>query len=365
MQWLHFCDFHVGRKRGPIKESLNAQLSAVKKFSEAESWEIDAVFLVGDIAFSGAKEEYESFKTHFLDPLKNLPALAKAIIFVVPGNHDISCDDTIPTTWEIIGDRRDHFFCEDSDGLKARKVRALGFESYSQFVKDNSLIGPDPLIEVSTFHSIKEFPFYLLATNTAFFSDKTEDSSLPKTPIPLASLRDRLASAPKDKPILIIGHHSMLSFRREQETQFTKLLRENNAIYLHGHEHITQSQFTPEGMLRSLGFGASHLEPLSGHNDPTYKHTFTHCHLSDRLYVRSFTWESGEFIDTSNVQFSELLNVNNQNGIPAKAANIPLISDGALMVTRTAIISKVSRISASHPNLFLLAHPIRMHGSKF
>ena len=98
MEWLHYCDFHVGGKRGPIKEALSSQLAAVKQMSEAESWNIDAVFLVGDIAYSGVQDEYETFSQLFLDPLRAIPALANAKFFAVPGNHDISCDDTIATT---------------------------------------------------------------------------------------------------------------------------------------------------------------------------------------------------------------------------------------------------------------------------
>jgi hypothetical protein len=346
MEWLHFCDFHVGGKRGPIKEALASQLAAVKALSEKESWKIDAVFLVGDIAYSGAKDEYDSFTTLFLKPLRALPALAGAKFFAVPGNHDIACDDTIPTTWEVIGERKNHFFCEDADGLKARKVRAVGFENYSQFIVENQLLGPNPLKEVSVFHAIDSFPFNILTTTTAFFSDKSENSSLPNTPIPLASLRDRLSSAPTDKPVFILGHHSMLSFRRDHETQLTKLLRESNAVYFHGHEHVTQAEFATKGILKCLGFGAAYLEPLAGRTDAIYKHAFTYCKLTSRLNVRAFTWEAGEFIDTTGVQFSELDSEKDDKGVSVKVADIPLISQVRKSTLNSTALSKISRTQA-------------------
>ena len=55
-EWLHFSDFHIGGKRGPQHEVLASQLDKVSSICKADDTPIDAVFLTGDIAYSGQKK---------------------------------------------------------------------------------------------------------------------------------------------------------------------------------------------------------------------------------------------------------------------------------------------------------------------
>lgn len=357
MEWLHLCDFHIGGKSGPVEEALQSQLAAIEKQSKAESWELDAVFLVGDIAWGGSENEYDRFTELFLTPLRKIPALANVKIFSVPGNHDIECNKTLPITWEILTNRQSVFFSEDNDGLETRHARSIGFKNYSKWLNNNDLFGPDPLTEVSALHILTDLPVNILTTNTAFFSDYSIDSSLPATPIPLISIRKHLAGAPKDKPILILGHHSWRSLRIDQEPHLSTILRDNNAVYFHGHEHSTHSQFG-NSVLKSLGFGACYPDSLKAQPDIVYKHTFTHCHLTDRLNIRAFTWEaSGSWIDTTTSQFSDLEDDRDAKGNTVKIANFPILSNLRTDTSNLTVISAIKRTEAKPSQLIPVGAP--------
>ena len=89
MKWLHFSDFHIRKIPGAQAEAMSGLVEYIRRQLILANSSIDAVFLVGDIAYSGADEEYRRFEESFLGPLRELPQLANAKIFAVPGNHDV------------------------------------------------------------------------------------------------------------------------------------------------------------------------------------------------------------------------------------------------------------------------------------
>ena len=172
MKFLHFCDFHIGGPRGPQANALKSLVEMVSSICDQTGETIDAVFLAGDLAYSGQTSEYDRFRDDFYLPLMQIPGVAKARVFAVPGNHDVDCNVGVPITWEGIGKKKqDVFFCEDADGQRARWQRAEVFSPYRQFVKTHGIESPDPASEVSKIYESEEFPVTILATNTAFFSD--------------------------------------------------------------------------------------------------------------------------------------------------------------------------------------------------
>ena len=365
MQWLHFTDFHVGRSTGPFREALTSQVDAVKAFCLNEE-PVDAVFLGGDIAYGGNADEYRAFTDFFLIPLRAIPALKDAQFFVMPGNHDVCCDDALPINWDQLRERKAIFFCEDAAGTRMRKPLTDAFSAYREFVKENLLLGPDPNVEVSTFHHTDKFPFDVVITNTSFFSNKDDKSSEPITPIPLSSLRERLSSARSNRPIFVFGHHCPSSFRREQVGQLATLLHEKNAVYFHGHEHNPDATFHGDSFLKTLGFGAVYANSLVADPDATYKNTFTFCRLTDRLEIRAFTWESkpGAWVETTDIQFNTCIPGTNSAGHKIRTANIPLISIASGPVSRP-VPAHIPRTSAKPSGLIPVDAPNKEAWDKF
>jgi len=351
--FLHFCDFHIGRKHGANREILTSAVERVETLLNENSPNVDIVILTGDIANSGAAKEYESFTNFFLDPLRKLPGLVNAQFFVVPGNHDVDCDEVLPISWDGIKDRQSIFFSEDEDGRRLRKSRSPGFVHFSDFCVRNGLLGTRPANQVSAFHRLASQTFDIITTNTAFFSDRTEDSSKPETPVPLTSLREALASASKDRLVLIVGHHSPSSFRPEQLIQLETMLREKKAVYFHGHQHIAEATFHATGTLKTLGFGATYIAPLTSSGDPIYKNTFALCTISDKLGIRAFSWESvpGAWIETTSIQFANCEELRTPT-TTLRVANLPLLSDANTSTHNRETLSQIPRTQAK-PSLLI------------
>ena len=349
MQWLQFNDFHIGGQRAPDIEVLKSLVEKVSQVVGKGSGKIDAVFLVGDISYSGKSEEYQAFAEHFLLPLKAIPAVADAQIFVVPGNHDVKCDESTPITWETIGIRNQrNYFAEDLVGKKARNSRVPTFAPYIRFITEHSLIGPNPEIEVSKLIENVALPFDILATNTAFFSDFEQNSSLPSTPFPLMSIRHHVKSGARERPLLIVGHHSLSSLKEIDKTQLETFLAEKRAIYIHGHAHKPSVTFDCDGAIQSIGFGASYVTPLPNVTDTGYRNSFALCSFDTLLRVEAFAWEPdpGKWIESTERDFSQLKELPKGSGQQGRYARIPLAPDGGRRELEAKAISSLPRTRA-------------------
>lgn len=83
---IHFlyCEEHQDRYR-LLKQALLVEMD-----SYAQSNEIDALIICGDIAFSGQETQYNIAEKYFEEILKKFSSNAKKpLVFVVPGNHDV------------------------------------------------------------------------------------------------------------------------------------------------------------------------------------------------------------------------------------------------------------------------------------
>ncbi|MHB8149809.1 MAG: NACHT domain-containing protein [Desulfobulbia bacterium] len=361
MEWFHFSDFHIGKPKGPQASAMASLIEAVKLATSTYSIDkIDSVFITGDIAFSGKPAEYERFRCEFLSPLRELSAFSDAMVFAVPGNHDVDCDAALPIAWETIGKRNQEvFFCEDDDGAKIRSQRSVVFDAYWDFAQNNKIISPDPSKEVSLLRTEESYPFDILATNTAFFSDRDNDSDGETTPSPIESLNQRLRTRASEKPILILAHHPLTCILRTQQTALLTLLREKKAVLLHGHEHSPRVSFNQDGSIRTFGFGASYLASQGDQTSSPYLNTFSHCRLNnDGLYVRSYSWQSnpGKWLNTTALQLPDCMPDNDFVSEEAKLI-FPYRSDPEREKNQGVAIRSIQRVAPKPKQLILIEPP--------
>jgi predicted phosphodiesterase len=91
LTWLHLSDFHFREKTAWSQDVVLKSLLEDVRARYAGANAPDLLFLTGDIAFSGKREEYllaEAFVIELREGLKMPPER----ICVVPGNHDIDLD---------------------------------------------------------------------------------------------------------------------------------------------------------------------------------------------------------------------------------------------------------------------------------
>ena len=88
VRWLHISDLHMREAENAQRQAvLSAMLEDIRRRSATEG-PLDFVVVTGDLAFSGKRSEYE-LVAEFLEELAASIGLAPAMIFCVPGNHDV------------------------------------------------------------------------------------------------------------------------------------------------------------------------------------------------------------------------------------------------------------------------------------
>lgn len=354
MEWFHFSDFHIGRPKGPQATAMASLIDAVQLACQDGSGKVDAIFITGDIAHSGQAAEYDRFRNDFLSPLKKIKAFAETPVFAVPGNHDVDCDAAIPIAWESIGHRNQQlFFNENDDGVRVRSSRAIVFKAYLDFVRNNNIISPNPIAEVSYLKPEAAYPFDILATNTAFFSDRENDSSGETIPSPIDSLREMLKMRTPQKPVVILAHHPLSCILKTQQAALKTLLIDKKAVLLHGHEHAPIATFNNDGTIRTLGFGASYLASQQDQTVAPYLNTFTHCRLDTELHIRCFSWQSsaGKWLDTTALQLPDCMPANNLTAGPCRVW-FPSFSDSLVNRQPTVPMWTVQRATPKPTRLF-------------
>lgn len=302
MRWLHISDIHVGRV-GPTTQqaALTSLVSAVRSALAGNG--IDAIFVTGDIAYAGLKQQYDHFAQATLTPLLAIPECAGAKVLVAPGNHDVDCEKSVPIDWARMGgSRQQQFFEESARGIQLRSSRAVSFTDYSAFVRGNGVVSPDPLTEVSRpFRLTKgNDEFHVIVTNTAFLCDK-EFQDREQLPAPDLSVRTHLHSIPLDSRVIVLGHHPIHWFLQQHRNPFRGLLTTHKALYVHGHTHEIETQFGPDG-LTEIGFGAAYQAPQTSAPTPYYRNTFAVCELAGNdLHVAPYHWDSefGRWVATT------------------------------------------------------------------
>lgn len=294
MRILIITDLHIGRPSDAQRDAINSLVDDI--FTCFKPDEIDAVALLGDIAWSGTEPEYDNARLRLVDPLlarMNVP------LIVVPGNHDLDCSNLLPVDWSRWGKRRENFFASNQDGVRLRSSRTAGMRDFGLFARTAGAHTVAIDSEAASLHVINgcRGPNAFVIANTALFADSEPGSETPGvTPAPTPALREPLRRAREAVgagPVLVLGHHPISWFLADDQERLRSLLSEHRAVYLHGHVHLPQAAFGPAG-LESLGFGAGYQAPLDAPPGPYYRNAYAvvDTSTSDYLCVRIREWSS-------------------------------------------------------------------------
>jgi hypothetical protein len=292
LRWLHLTDLHIGKTSEPQRIAMQSLVRAIA--NTAGEKEFDLVLLTGDLAYSGHREEFETLEKTLIQPLRELPNFKNAHFLATPGNHDLDCDIGCPPAWSGIGSaRQESFFNSDDRGKQIRGGRSASFAEYSAFIQRANVFSADPSSEPAAVMSleIRGRVFALLPVVTSFFSDK-DVKDQQKAPMPVQPVRALLQDVSGNYSFAIVfGHHPSSWFLPETDRRFNALIVEENALYLHGHEHLVTPKFSGRG-LTSLGFGASYQASLDSAAKPYYRNSFAVCELDEMLHVQVVSWDA-------------------------------------------------------------------------
>ncbi len=91
-QILHLSDLHVSERDSFDRSVVLDPLITRIKEDLAKGFKPEIVIMSGDVACSGKTAEYAQAK-EFFDKLLSALKLSTQHLFIVPGNHDVDCDE--------------------------------------------------------------------------------------------------------------------------------------------------------------------------------------------------------------------------------------------------------------------------------
>jgi calcineurin-like phosphoesterase family protein len=251
IRWLHLSDFHMGKEG-----SRYAQLSMIEYIlGEVEKrvkggHNLDLIFITGDLANNGHRQQYEDFYDIFYLPLfEKLGKNWQGKIFTVPGNHDVNWDEAKAVKKHGVLNVLPNFLDPDSEGLKLRQPlfpRFLAYTDHDFGSQQKSWIA----LEAGTYTEeldIRDISIGIVGLNTGWLSENNEKNEKNKDLRELTPgynlLREAIKKIKEKQLRIVLGHHPLNWFRDEDERAIKALLANNRAIYLHGHLHQAEELF--------------------------------------------------------------------------------------------------------------------------
>lgn len=144
MKILQISDIHWTKRRHWNEDFAGMKskfLEDIKEYIEADN-EIDYIFICGDIAFKGIKEEYDKALA-YIDKICEKVNCTREEVFVVPGNHDLNRNAEGSQVREMLDasltftPNNNHFFDDVvlKNGL-LRKDLFAAFTDYNKFASE-------------------------------------------------------------------------------------------------------------------------------------------------------------------------------------------------------------------------------------
>lgn len=258
IRWLHISDVHESRNDSYHRRAMYEEIVAAV---DARVPKPDLVFLTGDLAFSGGKEQYKSFQDRFFGPLRAvLPD--ECPVFMVPGNHDVDRNAVVPPRLWIESEKQRTLFQEISEAGRRMRREALlpRFAAYRAFEEDAASWNEDwlgseegSILKVETIQGAK---IALVGINTAWLCHDDEDWGKLTAGRTMVDAALRQAKDESPDIILVLGHHPLDAMAGEKDwsdgSRIRERLEQANALYLHGHLHTAGHQQTGHSLQTAL-----------------------------------------------------------------------------------------------------------------
>lgn len=239
---LHFTDFHIGTPISP--EQRRAIIELMDAAIQDAQGGVNAVIVTGDIATGGMAAGYRAFKELVVDRLTTaLPP--PPVFWIVPGNHDHDLSASLPRNQIEQG------FRQGIDQPAATAFRAtLSARLYEyRTALPHPHASPDWLLQDGAFCDVLRLGSLsvgVVGLNTGWLLDGAGSGTGEGTLDPGCGLLEMALRRLVNENIgirLVLGHHPLSWFTPHARTNVQKVLRQYEAIYLHGHYHIGDAQF--------------------------------------------------------------------------------------------------------------------------
>lgn len=305
--WLHLSDIHFGHGNRDYSANQRAVLKALRQHLQTDvrpQVDLDAIFVTGDIAFSGKAEQYTAARELLLDFSKLLD-IPPNRIFLVPGNHDVdrAIDDTDQDIGLLLtalrsGQRK----LSDRVAHEANKERLRSrMAAYFDFAKAFAPVEPLPGQPFSwkkelVVGDVGDVLVRLFGLNTALLC--ADDADRGKLQVGMTWAEELVGTLRSNTQHIniILTHHPFLDGWLQDGADADGWAMKYAQIHLMGHVHEADSRATIPGYGTSLirvVSGAGHADP----KDPP-QHSYSYAKIvraSDknlRLHLFPYKWSN-------------------------------------------------------------------------
>ncbi|NBH14440.1 hypothetical protein D3Z36_09690 [Lachnospiraceae bacterium] len=247
LRWLHLSDFHIGQDNYAQMKLFKSIHKNMKEQKE-KGFLPDMIFITGDIANKGKKEEYTIFADEFLLPIVDIYDILPKV-YIIPGNHDIDrekCDVAALSLYDV-PQKKPIFFDTDEKGWEKRQEIFERFAGFRYgFAMDDFCFPVENIFKKEAyFYNVWKKGRYkvgIAGINTAWLSNSDKDKE--KLSVGKWILQEALEKLEECDYKLVLGHHPLNWMKEEQRAQASALLAKYKAIYLHGHMHKNSGGYT-------------------------------------------------------------------------------------------------------------------------
>ena len=234
VKWLHLSDMQFGA--GRYNEIMYASLlEDIEKVTP----KLDFIFVTGDIAFSGAQEQYDK-AMGFFEKLLEITNVPKERLFIVPGNHDVQRGDIHDTLFIDNCDDSERNNCGGNDRyLELMKlISQKGLYNYHVF--------KESLLNFTSQNNNYRKPYYcydvklektnisVVGFNTALLSSRTPNNDIRKLGLDERTVIEAYSKANNDITITLL-HHPLLQYQTRKTETVTRIINNRSTFVLHGH----------------------------------------------------------------------------------------------------------------------------------
>ncbi|NJL27530.1 MAG: hypothetical protein HC897_06345 [Thermoanaerobaculia bacterium] len=262
MRWLHLSDFHFERaERWDRRATLLALVKQAEQL-KAEGLAPDWVFIIGDVAWSGQKLEYQQAELFFRELAEKLGLDPAKDFFLVPGNHDVDRSAIGRGEEILLAGLQDEETVEEvfRDG---RQMDLLSRRLEHFYAFTERLLGPARAWRPARpwrvdVREVGTAQVAILQLNSAWASGPKDETQ--RVLVGEYQLREALEEASEALLRIALVHHPMADLRAFDASKAQGLLGAPGGAHflLRGHLHEEQSVIhgSPEGSLVELAAGA-------------------------------------------------------------------------------------------------------------
>ncbi|MEO5727626.1 MAG: metallophosphoesterase, partial [Byssovorax sp.] len=274
--WIHLADLQIGRGGGAPGWDRQLVLEGLRK--DIASWRSygvpapDAIFVTGDIAQSGAADEYASARDWLLGVAGSV-GLGPDRVFVVPGNHDVDRtadrDRDIRRLLSSLREGRDQLDDALSDPndrarLAARLAHYLSFaEGFAPMCLGSRSDGEHGLFWAHRLDARGGLRVRLLGLDTALVSADDADKGKLRLGNEQIDRGIRNPSIEDGELVVALSHHPLHGGWLADEKNASGWIHSRAHVHMHGHVHEAGSEAIRSGgggglVRMAAGAGRSH-----------------------------------------------------------------------------------------------------------